>query len=64
MLCGAPVHGNVSAALKHHMEAIHVTQARRKDEVVNAVNPQRQGVLRYSSEKGKSSPFQQLQELF
>ncbi|XP_048807550.1 meiosis-specific coiled-coil domain-containing protein MEIOC-like [Lagopus muta] len=51
MLCGAPVHGNVSAALKHHMEAIHVTQARRKDEVVNAVNPQRQGVLRYNSEK-------------
>ncbi|XP_072186516.1 uncharacterized protein [Excalfactoria chinensis] len=51
MLFGVPVHSNVSAALKHHMEAIHVTQARRKDEIVNAVNPQRQGVLRYRNEK-------------
>lgn len=64
MLSGAPVHSNVSAALKHHMEAIHVTQARRKDEIVNAVNPQRQGVLRYNNEKGKCFPFQQLQKLF
>uniref|UniRef100_A0A8B9BE16 Meiosis specific with coiled-coil domain n=1 Tax=Anser brachyrhynchus TaxID=132585 RepID=A0A8B9BE16_9AVES len=50
-LRGAPVHGNISATLEHHMEAIHVTQARRKDEIVNAANPQRQGALRYNNEK-------------
>ncbi|XP_014800387.1 PREDICTED: uncharacterized protein C17orf104 homolog [Calidris pugnax] len=50
-LRGAPVHGNISATLEHHMEAIHVTQARRKDEIVNAANPQRQGAPRYNNEK-------------
>ncbi|XP_035174542.1 meiosis-specific coiled-coil domain-containing protein MEIOC-like isoform X2 [Oxyura jamaicensis] len=50
-LRGAPVHGNISATLEHHTEAIHLTQARRKDEIVNAANPQRPGVLRYSNEK-------------
>ncbi|XP_021244946.1 meiosis-specific coiled-coil domain-containing protein MEIOC-like isoform X2 [Numida meleagris] len=51
MLCGAPVHSNVSAALKHHLAAIHVTQARRRDEIVNAVNPQRQGALRCNNDR-------------
>ncbi|XP_063179913.1 meiosis-specific coiled-coil domain-containing protein MEIOC-like isoform X1 [Chroicocephalus ridibundus] len=50
-LRGTPVHGNISAALEHHMEAIHVTQARRKDEIINAANPQRQGAPRYNNEK-------------
>ncbi|XP_010222502.1 PREDICTED: uncharacterized protein C17orf104-like [Tinamus guttatus] len=50
-LRGTPVHGNISATLEHHLEAIHVTQARRKDEIVNAANPQRQGGPRYSNEK-------------
>ncbi|NWI50373.1 MEIOC protein, partial [Calyptomena viridis] len=50
-LRGAPVHGNISTALEHHMEAIQETQARRKDELVNAANPPRPGVPRYSNEK-------------
>ncbi|NXN91963.1 MEIOC protein, partial [Rhinopomastus cyanomelas] len=50
-LGGAPVHKNISRTLKQHMEAIHVTQARRKDEIVNAANLQRQGATRYSNEK-------------
>uniref|UniRef100_A0A8C3BHB1 Meiosis-specific coiled-coil domain-containing protein MEIOC n=1 Tax=Cairina moschata TaxID=8855 RepID=A0A8C3BHB1_CAIMO len=50
-LRGAPVHGNIPATLEHHREAIHVTQARRKDEIVNAANPQRPGALRYNNEK-------------
>ncbi|KFV20547.1 Uncharacterized protein C17orf104, partial [Tauraco erythrolophus] len=51
-LRGAPVHGNISTVLEHHMEAIQVTQARRKDEIVHAATPQRQGALRYNHEKG------------
>ncbi|XP_009864617.1 PREDICTED: uncharacterized protein C17orf104 homolog, partial [Apaloderma vittatum] len=50
-LRGTPVHGNISATLERHREAIHVTQARRKDEIVNAANPQRQGAPRYNNEK-------------
>ncbi|XP_030405745.1 meiosis-specific coiled-coil domain-containing protein MEIOC-like [Gopherus evgoodei] len=50
-LRGTPVHKNISKTLEHHLEAIHVTQARRKDEIVNAANPQRQGAPRYNNEK-------------
>ncbi|KAM6142227.1 uncharacterized protein FYN12_000290 [Phoenicopterus ruber ruber] len=50
-LRGTPVHSNISATLERHMEAIHITQARRKDEIVNAANPQRQGAPRYNNEK-------------
>ncbi|NXC10239.1 MEIOC protein, partial [Orthonyx spaldingii] len=50
-LCGAPVHGNISRSLELHLEAIQVTQARRRDEIVNAANPQSQGVPRYNNEK-------------
>ncbi|NXV41826.1 MEIOC protein, partial [Uria aalge] len=50
-LHGTPVHGNISTTFEHHMEAIHVTQARRKDEIINAANPQRQGTPRYNNEK-------------
>ncbi|NWU97908.1 MEIOC protein, partial [Upupa epops] len=50
-LHGAPIHRNISRTLEQHMEAIRVTQARRKDEVVNAGNPQRQGTPRYNNEK-------------
>ncbi|XP_027551324.1 meiosis-specific coiled-coil domain-containing protein MEIOC-like [Neopelma chrysocephalum] len=50
-LRGAPVHRNISTTLEHHLEAIHGTKARRKDEIVNAANPQRQGVPRSSHEK-------------
>ncbi|XP_071661520.1 uncharacterized protein [Patagioenas fasciata] len=50
-LRGSPVHGNVSAALERHLETIRVAQARRKDEIINAANSQRQGAPRYNSEK-------------
>ncbi|NXU53005.1 MEIOC protein, partial [Turnix velox] len=50
-LSGTPVHRNISSTLEHHMEAIQVTQARRKDEIINAANPQRQGASRHNNEK-------------
>ncbi|NXM30874.1 MEIOC protein, partial [Oxyruncus cristatus] len=50
-LRGAPVHRNISTTLECHLEAIHGTRARRKDEIVNAANPQRHGVPRSSHEK-------------
>ncbi|XP_039609200.1 meiosis-specific coiled-coil domain-containing protein MEIOC-like isoform X1 [Polypterus senegalus] len=50
-LRSAPVHTNIITALDHHLEAIHLTQARRKDEIVNATNRQRQGAPRYNDEK-------------
>lgn len=56
-LRGTPVHGNISTTLERHMEAIHLTQARRKDEIINAANPQRQGAPRYNNEKGNCCPF-------
>ncbi|XP_053119654.1 meiosis-specific coiled-coil domain-containing protein MEIOC-like isoform X2 [Hemicordylus capensis] len=51
MFCGIPVHCNISATLRHHIESICATQARRKDEIVNAVNSRRQGTSRYNNEK-------------
>ncbi|KFP70231.1 Uncharacterized protein C17orf104, partial [Acanthisitta chloris] len=50
-LCGTSMHRNISTALEQHMEAIQVTQARRKEEIANAANPQRQGVPWYNNEK-------------
>uniref|UniRef100_A0A8C4RG43 Uncharacterized LOC114653530 n=1 Tax=Erpetoichthys calabaricus TaxID=27687 RepID=A0A8C4RG43_ERPCA len=50
-LRSAPVHTNIITALDHHLEAIHLTQARRKDEIVNATNRQRQGAPRYNDDK-------------
>ncbi|KAJ7322095.1 hypothetical protein JRQ81_018382 [Phrynocephalus forsythii] len=50
-LCGIPVHRNISATLGHHLEAICATQAKRKEEIMNAVNPQRLGTSRYRNEK-------------
>ncbi|XP_064906345.1 uncharacterized protein LOC102098914 isoform X4 [Columba livia] len=50
-LRGSPVHGNISTALERHLETIHVAQARRKDEIINAANPQRQGAPQYNNEK-------------
>ncbi|NXM88160.1 MEIOC protein, partial [Oenanthe oenanthe] len=51
-LRGAPVHRNIARTLELHLEAIQVTQARREEEIGNAVNPQSHGVPRYSNEKG------------
>ncbi|NXR89980.1 MEIOC protein, partial [Hypocryptadius cinnamomeus] len=50
-LCGAPLHRNISRTLELHLEAIQVTQARRKDEIGNAANPQSRGGPRYNNEK-------------
>ncbi|NXA81333.1 MEIOC protein, partial [Thryothorus ludovicianus] len=50
-LRGAPVHRNISRTLELHLEAIQVTQARRKDEIGNAANPQSHGVPRCNNEK-------------
>ncbi|XP_059827750.1 meiosis-specific coiled-coil domain-containing protein MEIOC-like isoform X1 [Hypanus sabinus] len=50
-LQSSPVHANISTALDCHLEAIHFTQARRKDEIINAANRQRQGAPRYNDDK-------------
>ncbi|NWY27961.1 MEIOC protein, partial [Pheucticus melanocephalus] len=54
-LCGAPLHRNISRTLELHLEAIQVTQARRKDEIGNAANPQRHGGPGYNNEKGTAA---------
>ncbi|KAH1164689.1 hypothetical protein KIL84_008135 [Mauremys mutica] len=51
-LCGTPVHENISKTLEHYLEAVHVTEARRKDEIDNAANPQKQGAPCYNNENG------------
>ncbi|XP_066441507.1 meiosis-specific coiled-coil domain-containing protein MEIOC-like isoform X2 [Eleutherodactylus coqui] len=48
---GETLHVNINFALEHHLEAIHLTQARRKDEIINAANRQKQGVPRYNNER-------------
>ncbi|XP_063780613.1 meiosis-specific coiled-coil domain-containing protein MEIOC-like [Pseudophryne corroboree] len=48
---GEILHVNINLALDHHLEAIHLTQARRKDEIVNAANRQKQGAPRYNNER-------------
>ncbi|KAK6492084.1 meiosis-specific coiled-coil domain-containing protein MEIOC-like [Huso huso] len=50
-LRSTPVHVNIATTLDRHLEAIHITQARCKDEIVNAANRQRQGALRYNDDK-------------
>ncbi|XP_071416703.1 meiosis-specific coiled-coil domain-containing protein MEIOC-like [Pithys albifrons albifrons] len=51
-LRGAPVHRNIHTALEQHKEAIGGAQTRRKEEILHAACPQRQGVPRHSQEKG------------
>ncbi|KAG7455291.1 hypothetical protein MATL_G00254990 [Megalops atlanticus] len=50
-LRSAPVHANIITTLDRYLEAIHFTQQRRKDEIVNTTNRHRQGVPRYSDDK-------------
>ncbi|NWX13915.1 MEIOC protein, partial [Aegotheles bennettii] len=45
-LRSSPLHANISTALDRHLELIHVVHSRRKDEIVNAANRQRQGAPR------------------
>ncbi|XP_069488931.1 meiosis-specific coiled-coil domain-containing protein MEIOC [Ambystoma mexicanum] len=47
----SPLHANICTALDRQLEAIHIVQARRKDEIVNASNRQRQGVPRCQDDR-------------
>lgn len=51
-LRSSPLHANISTALDKHLEVIHVVQSRRKDEIVNASNRQRQGAPRCQDDRG------------
>lgn len=46
------LHANISTALDRHLESIHIVQSRRKDEIANASNRQRQGVPRCQDDRG------------
>ncbi|XP_053322650.1 meiosis-specific coiled-coil domain-containing protein MEIOC-like [Spea bombifrons] len=50
-ICSCALHVNITLALEHHLEAIRLTQSRRKDEIVNAANRQKQGAPRYNNER-------------
>lgn len=50
-LRSSPLHANISTALDRHLESIHIVQSRRKDEIVNASNRQRQGVPRCKDDR-------------
>uniref|UniRef100_A0A2K6EVU1 MEIOC n=1 Tax=Propithecus coquereli TaxID=379532 RepID=A0A2K6EVU1_PROCO len=50
-LRSSPLHANISTALSRHLESIHVVQSRRKDEIVNASNRQRQGIPRCQDDR-------------
>lgn len=51
-LRSSPLHANISTALDRHLESIHIVQSRRKDEIVNTSNRQRQGVPRCQDDRG------------
>ncbi|KAM6238441.1 meiosis-specific coiled-coil domain-containing protein MEIOC [Porphyrio hochstetteri] len=50
-LRSSPLHANISTALEKHLEVIHIVQSRRKDEIVNASNRQRQGAPRCQDDR-------------
>ncbi|NXQ79528.1 MEIOC protein, partial [Nyctibius grandis] len=50
-LRSSPLHANISTALDKHLEVIHVVQSRRKEEIVNASNRQRQGAPRCQDDR-------------
>ncbi|KAI5255934.1 Meiosis-Specific Coiled-Coil Domain-Containing Protein Meioc [Manis pentadactyla] len=50
-LRSSPLHANISTALDRHLESIHIVQSRRKDEIVNTSNRQRQGVPRCQDDR-------------
>ncbi|NXG10391.1 MEIOC protein, partial [Sakesphorus luctuosus] len=50
-LRSSPLHANISAALDKHLDSIHVVQARRKEEILNASTPQRHGPPRCQDER-------------
>uniref|UniRef100_A0A803K5L9 Meiosis-specific coiled-coil domain-containing protein MEIOC-like n=1 Tax=Xenopus tropicalis TaxID=8364 RepID=A0A803K5L9_XENTR len=50
-LRSSPLHANISTALDRQLEAIHITQVRRKEEINNASNRQCQGESRCQEER-------------
>ncbi|NXH13544.1 MEIOC protein, partial [Bucco capensis] len=50
-LRSSPLHVGITQALDKHLELIHVLQARRKDEIVNAANRRRQGAARSQDDR-------------
>ncbi|XP_050790870.1 meiosis-specific coiled-coil domain-containing protein MEIOC isoform X2 [Gopherus flavomarginatus] len=50
-LRSSPLHANISTALDKHLEVIHIVQSRRKDEIVNVSNRQRQGAPRCQDDR-------------
>ncbi|NWS78203.1 MEIOC protein, partial [Crotophaga sulcirostris] len=62
-LRSSPLHANTSTALDKHLEAIQVVQSRRKDEIVNASNRQRQGAPRCQDDRDVFALALAIQEL-
>uniref|UniRef100_A0A8C5WKV4 MEIOC protein n=1 Tax=Leptobrachium leishanense TaxID=445787 RepID=A0A8C5WKV4_9ANUR len=50
-ISSCPLHVNITLALEQHLEVIHLTQARRKDEIINVANRQKQGTPRFNNER-------------
>ncbi|XP_056308671.1 meiosis-specific coiled-coil domain-containing protein MEIOC [Danio aesculapii] len=46
-----PLHANISSTLDRHLEVIYITQARRKDEIINASNRQRQSAAFFREDR-------------
>ncbi|XP_021480537.2 meiosis-specific coiled-coil domain-containing protein MEIOC isoform X1 [Oncorhynchus mykiss] len=46
-----PLHANICSALDRHLEAIYITQARRKEEFVNTSNRQRQASTHFREDR-------------
>lgn len=56
-----PLHANIHSAMEMWMEGIRKVQARRKEEIVNATNRQRNGGPRHLEEKGNVIIFSLLE---
>ncbi|XP_042576229.1 meiosis-specific coiled-coil domain-containing protein MEIOC-like isoform X3 [Cyprinus carpio] len=48
-----PLHANIGSALDRHLEVIYITQARRKDEFINASSRQRQPAAFFREDRVK-----------
>ncbi|RXN31770.1 meiosis-specific coiled-coil domain-containing MEIOC-like isoform X1 [Labeo rohita] len=51
-LRSSPLHANIGSTLDRHLEVIYVTQARRKDEFINASSRQRQPAAFFREDRG------------
>ncbi|XP_073688674.1 meiosis-specific coiled-coil domain-containing protein MEIOC [Garra rufa] len=50
-LRSSPLHANIGSALDRHLEVIYITQARRKDEFINASSRQRQSAAFFREDR-------------